>query len=176
VHINAIGLHNYAIICISEVVIEYMIKGFPLGPSSNSMYAAVNGRLIKSSESRIYDKQCQMWGLKNWKVLEAIKKAVESTKLPYAVELDCTFVFLHARLVGKKNQLKKLDAMNRMKNSIDNFCKVAQFDDSLIVGGAFKKITCDNSRDEQVIFNLRLTQLQTLDQILESVSFIQHNS
>ena len=136
-------------------------------PSSNNLYASVNGRLVKSKEGRVYSQTCDIWALKNFRVIEAIRKAVESTKYPFAIELDATFVFLNARIVGKNNKLKKIDASNRLKSLHDNFARLCHFDDSQIIGGAFEKVTCDNSRDEGVILKLRLAKLKTLTEVLE---------
>jgi hypothetical protein len=133
------------------------------------MYASVHGRLIKSKESREYRNYCQIWALRNMRVLNAVKDAISKTKLPHSIELDTIFCFLEARLITKKNTLKKLDATSRIKASHDEFCRILEIDDSVVTGGYFEKVTCDSSRDEGVLFRIRLSELRSVKSIKEPI-------
>lgn len=141
---------------------QYIIKGFPLSPTSNTLYAPVGGRLIKTAVGREYVARCNLWRIRNFRVVDDVQKLLKSMPEGTALRLDTTFVFLHGRLVGKKGQLKKIDFQNRQKSAVDCLFDVLKIDDSLITEGMSEKITCENSRDEQIIFKLSFSKLKTL--------------
>lgn len=147
--------------------LEFLFNTFPMPPTSNHMYASVQGRLIKSKESREYRQRCDFWALRNIRVLNAVRDAISKTSLPHTIELDTTFCFLEARLVSKKNTIKRLDATSRIKGSHDEFCRILEIDDSIITGGRFEKVSCESSNQEGVLFKIRLSKLRKLDEIKE---------
>lgn len=138
----------------------FTLKKIPLPPSSNQIYASVRGRLIKSQHARIYSNQCQIWALKNFKLLDMIKDHYKSET---TLEVNYIFVFHKQRLVGKKNQIKKLDAANRIKVIQDELAKMIGIDDSLFLKTTIEKVTCESESDQQVIIEIKAAELKSYE-------------
>ena len=129
-----------------------LLKRFPLPPSSNQLYASVNGRLIKSTEGRKYEASVDMYGLREFKILEQFKELVKPTDV---FNVDMYFVFMRDRLISKKESIKRLDATNRLK---------ARF-----VTGSYHKAYCRFPQDEQVIIVVKKTALLSLEESLDII-------
>lgn len=112
------------------------LHGFPLGPSSNQLYASVRGRLIKSFEGRKYAARCALWAANNRLQLLKLRNILKDKTL----RVDCIFVFPKEKLVTKKNTLKKLDWGNRLKSVHDELAKMIGVDDSHFVSGYCEKV------------------------------------
>jgi hypothetical protein len=144
----------------------FTLTRFPLPPSSNHLYASVGGRLVKSIEGRKYDSYLQLYKLRKFKDLETISKAFQEADI---LHIETTFVFAKNKIVGKKGQIKKLDASNRIKQLHDGLSKLIGIDDCRFVSGAFSKATCERENEEQVIVKISRSELLTLDQVLQGL-------
>lgn len=114
---------------------------FPIGPSSNQLYASFRGRLIKSSAGRAYSNQCAIWALKNKSALDKLREILRGKTL----RVDCAFVFPREKLITKKNTLKKLDFTNRIKVCQDELAKIIGVDDAHFISGYCQKMVGDDS-------------------------------
>lgn len=101
-----------------------------------------------------------MWALKNFKLLEMVKDHYKSQT---TLEVNYIFVFHKQRLVGKKNQIKKLDAANRIKVIQDELAKMIGIDDSLFLKTTIEKVTCENESDQQVIIEIKAAELKSYE-------------
>ena len=146
----------------------FVLTRLPLPPSSNQLYSSVKGRLIKSIEGRKYDNLIQLYKLKKFRDLEKIASSFGSDDL---LHIETIFIFNKNRIVGKKGQIKKLDASNRIKQLHDGLSTLLGIDDCRFVSGVFSKATCQNEKDEQVIVKITKSELLTLDQVTQGLSY-----
>lgn len=138
----------------------FVLKNYPLPPSSNDLYASVRGRLVKTKMARLYEFEVQSYKLNQHSFIEEIKSRLKDEM----IIVDCVFVFEKSRLISKENKLKKLDASNRLKICHDTLAKLIEIDDKNIVKGSFMKITCEHKHEEQVIiFISKMNKMITLD-------------
>lgn len=143
-----------------------LLKRFPLPPSSNQLYASVNGRLIKSTEGRKYDSLIDGYKLREFRILEQFKETVKPTDL---FNVDMHFIFMRDRLISKKDTIKRLDSTNRLKAAHDGLSKILDIDDCRFVTGSFSKNSCRFPHEEQVIITVKRSVLLTLDERLDLV-------
>lgn len=104
-------------------------------------------RLIKTPEARRYESGIQLYGLKFFRQIEAIKNVFQDKTLC----VDYYFVFHKSRVLTKKDALKRLDVANRVKIIQDCVSKLIQIDDCQFVSGKIEKLWCEDAKDEQVI-------------------------
>lgn len=140
-----------------------LLKGFPIPPSSNQMYASVNGRLIKSAEARRYLGLVQGYKIRKFREIDEFLKTVVDADV---FDVEMNFIFHRDRVIGKKNQIKKLDASNRLKASHDGLAEILDIDDSRFVSGSFKKCYTPFIQEEQVIIVVKKTAILSLDELL----------
>jgi hypothetical protein len=143
-----------------------LLKRFPLPPSSNKLYASVNGRLIKSVEGRRYDASVDMYRLKEFKVLDQFKETIKPTDV---FRVDMYFIFMKDRLVSKKDTIKRLDSSNRIKQTSDGLAKIIDVDDCRFITGSYHKAYCRFPQDEQVIIYVKKTALLSLEESLDLI-------
>lgn len=146
----------------------FILAKLPLPPSSNQLYSSVKGRLIKSIEGRKYDSLIQLYKLKKFRDIDKISNAFGPADL---LNIETIFVFNKNRIIGKKGQIKRLDASNRIKQLHDGLSTLLGIDDCRFVSGAFSKATCQDEKDEQVIVKITKSELLTLDQVNISLNF-----
>ncbi len=144
----------------------YILRNFPLPPSSNQLYASVRGRLIKSVEGRKYDAAVSLYKLRKFIDLDKITNAFSNAGI---LEIETIFVFHRKRIIGLKNQIKKLDTSNRIKPCHDGLARILEIDDCYFKAGKFSIATCDDPKDEQVIIIVNKSELKTLEQINSSI-------
>ncbi len=133
---------------------------FPLPPSSNQLYSSFRGRLIKSKIGRAYDVAVLVFELKNMKYISDISRTAKELK---TLKINTTFVFHRARVIGKKGQMKRIDASNRIKQVHDHLAKLIGIDDCYFVEGSFSKATCKDIKDERVIIEITKGDLVEYD-------------
>lgn len=143
-----------------------LLKRFPLPPSSNQLYASVNGRFIKSTEGRKYDAAVDMYAIREYKILDQFKEMIKETDV---FNVDMYFVFSRDRLITKKETIKKLDATNRLKASHDGLSKIIGVDDCRFITGSYHKVYCKFPQEEQVIIVVKKTALLSLEESLDLI-------
>lgn len=137
-----------------------ILTKFPMPPSSNGLYASFKGRFIKTVEGRRFDSSAKTFELMNCRKLDQIKAEMAKTKGFWFI--DTKFVFVRSRIIGKKGQIKRLDASNRIKQTHDALARIIGVDDCLFVSGAFSKASCEQENDEQVIITISIDNMTKL--------------
>jgi len=125
-----------------------ILKRFPMPPTSNRLLMPSRGRLIKSTEYRAYEQKVVSFHMRNVMNLAEIEHAFKGNKY---LRIDTLFVFAQKRLISKKNEVKSLDASNRIKIVHDVISKLIHIDDKYFTCGYFEKAFCENESEEQVI-------------------------
>lgn len=143
-----------------------LLKRFPLPPSSNQLYASVNGRFIKSTEGRKYDAAVDKYAIREYKILDQFKEMIKETDV---FNVDMYFVFSRDRLITKKETIKKLDATNRLKASHDGLSKIIGVDDCRFITGSYHKVYCKFPQEEQVIIVVKKTALLSLEESIDLI-------
>lgn len=128
-----------------------ILKKYPLPPTSNNLYSSVNGRLIKSKIARLYEFEVFNYSLRNINLINKIKNDFINCEL----KIDTYFIFNKKRLISKENNLKKIDASNRIKACHDSLSKITGIDDKNIISGHFEKVYCNDDFEEQVIIVIK---------------------
>lgn len=140
-----------------------MIIELIMCPTSNHQYVPVNGRLIKSSEMRSYDRQIDFLKLKYARKVDAFLEAVTDQS---KIKIDFVFVFPEKKYFCKDGSLRKFDSYNRLKATADSIAKIIGIDDSLFIDGRVLK-TYHNKDYETVFCKLSIIdKVPTLDEVL----------
>lgn len=142
--------------------VVFVLKDIPLPPSSNKLYSSVRGRLIKSIEGRKYASEINIYALKNFKIIDKIKKQIGPND---TLRIDRYFVFHKSRIISKQNEYKKLDATNRIKSADDGLSSLLGIDDKQFISGITEKVTCENEKDEQIIIHISIVKQRTYEDI-----------
>jgi Holliday junction resolvase RusA-like endonuclease len=149
---------------------QLILKNFPLGPSSNSIYACVNGRFIKSLEARKYSASVDIYKLRKY---HAIQNFISQISNDDIFQIDTHFVFQKNRILNKsknsKSKYKKLDTANRLKSALDGLSKILDIDDSRFFSGIYTKNYCENQADEQVIIVITKTCILSLEELIKKL-------
>lgn len=113
-----------------------VLQGLPMPPSSNRQYSTVitmkggfrQTRRVKSKEAVIYARSFQHWSIINSEKIKEARAAINT----WNTGLECTmyFIFPKEKLLTQKNQLKKLDVTNRIKQIHDLLSVALDIDDS----------------------------------------------
>lgn len=135
----------------------YYLKGFPMSPTSNTLYTPINSRLVKSNAGRMYESKVKFWSFSKFKLLQEIKSTFKDKHL----QVDCVFVFPKSRLVSKKHTLKRLDYSNRIKCVHDMLAELIDIDDSYFVSGTSKKAFGPDDR-EYINITISATELESV--------------
>lgn len=141
-----------------------IIKGFPLPPSSNKLYSAFKGRLVKSKGGREYDVKVDVFKIVYKRKLEAVKNEISKLNTN-ALKVSCIFVFHKNRIIGQKGQVKKLDVTNRVKQVHDNLAKIIEIDDCHFFETPIKKVICESEKDEQVIIIIEPSLIEKYEEM-----------
>lgn len=168
------GLKNQVLFFKNEII----LSGIPLPPSANEqlMTARPNGkrftRMIKTLKARAFDDDLRLWMLKNKDQIFQIRqhaKAMVSDETKTYLRVDCYFAFQNDRLFSKtkraKDFVKRLDANNRLKSSLDALSHILNIDDRYFWTGLCEKVSCDSAQDEQIIMKVSAWTAKTINQV-----------
>ncbi len=168
------GLKNQVLFFKDEII----LLGIPLPPSANEqlMTARPNGkrftRMIKTLKARAFDDDLRLWMLKNKSEIFEIRekaKAMISDDSKTFLRVDCYFAFQNDRLFSKtkkaKDFVKRLDANNRLKSSLDALSHILNIDDRYFWTGLCEKVSCESAHDEQVIIKVSAWTAKTISQV-----------
>ena len=129
-----------------------LFYGLPIPCTANRLFTLSRSRLIKSSDYRAYESQVVVFSLYNKLAIEKLKEYCKPFKF---LKVDTYFAFYRKKLIGLKGEIKSIDASNRIKIAHDVLSKLIDKDDKYFVCGHFEKIIIDDSKKEQVIFNIQ---------------------
>lgn len=133
-----------------------MVIKLPLCPSVNEYLMPANNRLIKTSIARAFEDR-----------INRIKKVPshrtlfeEATRIFTGrfLRVDTYYVFLKSRIIGKKNQIKVIDYLNRQKISFDCLSLCIEIDDKYFKSGFHELILCDSDEEQCIIFNITVQE------------------
>lgn len=143
-----------------------MIIELIMCPTSNHQYVPFNGRLIKSSEMRTYDKHIDLLKLKYCKKVDMFLDTFTDQSL---IKLDFVFVFPEKKYFCKDGSLRKFDSYNRIKATADSVAKIIGIDDSLFVDGRVLK-TYHKKDYETVYCKLEIiNKIPTIEEALNEI-------
>jgi hypothetical protein len=142
----------------------------PMPPSANRQLTLAHGRFIKNSEARIFDGKIKEYELRNWRIIEAAQKEINSwLDKGLGLEIELFFVFHESRVFTKgkkaKSRFKRIDSNNRIKSSIDAVARLLDFDDMVIFKETAHKVTCKCYSEEQLIVRINPYEFKTIEQI-----------
>jgi hypothetical protein len=151
---------------------NYLLK-FPLPHTVNSGFFVRNNRISKSDKSRHFDQHVAFFQLTHYRQLAQINKALEDILAKGSqIRVDTIFVFQKSRIIGKKHQVKAIDANNRIKPALDGLVKcLIGIDDKLFFAGYYEKVICEDPKDEQVIFTFSEHKMRTHDDVLKELGY-----
>jgi len=117
------------------------LNEIPMPPTANKRLIVANGRLIKSSECRAFDKAVQIWMIRQKsKLFEDRRKAKEWIDTCFMLKVDFCFYWPKTKLISKDGMPKKLDDSNRLKDAEDAVSEIIGIDDKWFIDKTLKKI------------------------------------
>lgn len=122
----------------------------PMPMTDNHRLMPFGNRLVKSSAYRIYEEKMKVFKIVHHKLLSEITEAMNNCN----VRVDTKICFNHNRVFTKKNSIKKIDHVNRLKICFDIISKLIEIDDSRFVEGFHSKCFCNNNKPEHVIISI----------------------
>lgn len=152
------------------------IIDFPLPPSVNNYLIPVAGklkwkgkgkpyataRMVKSTEHRQYETDCQLWALKYKRGLCALreeiiktKQLMEKEKLSFSLKMEY-FIFLAP---DQYNSVEHKDVDNFIKPLQDNLAKILNIDDRHIFQITAEKVLIDDP-NQKPCAAIRITRSQ----------------
>lgn len=124
-----------------------LLLKLPMPGTSNHQYVPVNGRLIKSSESRNYSKQIEIIKLRLHKQLDEFKSLLKKDTV---LKVDVYTVFPKKKFFTKDKSLRKFDHGNRLKPILDSVALLLNHDDSMFIDGRLVKTYHDD--DFEIVY------------------------
>ena len=110
-------------------------------PSANQRLVPVNGRLIKSSACRNFDKSVQVWMIRQRsKLFEDRRIVKEWIDSGFMLRVDFCFYWPKSKLMSKDGLPKKLDDSNRLKDAEDAVSEIIGIDDKWFIDKTLKKM------------------------------------
>lgn len=147
---------------------------FPLPPSINKSLKPLKstGRLVKTKEAQIWEKRVLAWSFKNYKDIDKCKVDLLNNKDP--LEMHLTFVLHKPRFITKEGIIKKgrLDCGNFEKSTTDAISKLIGVDDAFFNKKILQRVYCENESDQQVIIDIKTSNLVSLTVFLEQFACI----
>lgn len=138
-----------------------LLTRLPIPPTSNRFLIPAHGRLIKSPEARRYETTMRVYELKYFKQIEQIRELFAGK----TIRVDRYFVFDKARVISKKQTIKRLDTSNRIKILDDCISKLIGIDDCHFICGVAEKLWCEDPREEQVIVKISEYEIRQFKEV-----------
>ena len=131
------------------------LEKLPMPPSANQRMVPVNGRLIKSSDCRIYDKAIQIWMLREKSRLFETRKTIrEWVDHGFLLKIHADFYWPKEKLICKSGHPKKNDLDNRLKTLLDAVSDIIDLDDKYLIAIEAHKLHWPKNYEEvQVILS-----------------------
>ena len=121
-------------------------------------------RLIKTPDARAFDKELELYkknGSFRFKKhhIDYLHEVLNQNPLSGLV-VNCYFVFPKSKVISKANTIKKLDANNRLKSTLDAVSYLTEIDDSRFFTGICEKVICNKTISPYVIVTMEWTELR----------------
>jgi len=122
------------VVAVGVVVVVIKLDNLPMPSSSNHRLIPSRGRLIKSNEARLYDREIQIWSLRNKNKLVSYKIELrELIQKGFMLKVSVILNWEKSKLLTKKGEPKKNDLDNRLKSCLDAVSKLVEIDDKYII-------------------------------------------
>jgi hypothetical protein len=142
----------------------WILKNFPMSPSVNATHAVRSyggsARILKTQEGRLFDKQVEIWILRNQQLLHKIKPEIESAMKESQLKVMLYYCFNHSQLWTKDNRVKQLDTNNRIKPALDGISRAIGIDDRHIFAEEHEKVETDENPHIMVAIGLHKPALK----------------
>ncbi len=117
------------------------IKGYPLPPSANNLYAnnARTGGRFKTEKYKSYELEVARWARLNAYQLDPLRRIIEKMKPNWVFHVDRQFYQKPYRIMTKLGAPRKNDTSNRFKALDDTMSQLLGIDDSYFWCGSFDK-------------------------------------
>lgn len=116
------------------------IKGFPLPPSANELYANIPGRgRIKTEALKSFEAEVHYWSMKNQHLLLPARELCQSIGPGCFIRLHKFFYFRPHKILTKSGEPRKNDTSNRIKALEDVLAKLLGIDDKWFWAGNYDK-------------------------------------
>jgi Holliday junction resolvase RusA-like endonuclease len=140
-----------------------IFKQFPMAPSVNQCYAGKTRRYA-TKELKQFKKEAELWALKNKEQIVKAKKLIQDQDW---VEISIYICVMSQKLYTKKKMIKKWDASNRIKATLDALTKMLDKDDAhFFINRVEKVITLDQPH---LMITLKPTTIKTEVQVLNEL-------
>lgn len=119
---------------------EITIKGFPMPPSMNNLYAnRPNGGRFKTLGYKSFEQTVQWWCTQNAHQVDRLRDWVLHLPEKHGIRVDHIFHFLPHKIITKAGKPRKNDTWNRPKALHDVICEYLSIDDSFFWSGSVEK-------------------------------------
>lgn len=137
-------------------VASAVYSNLPMPHSVNRGFFVSRGRIIKSSDSRFFDKHMADWAAKNKKqITEASCLILSWVNSGMLLRVDVDFFFNKKRLFSKspkaKAAVKSVDLNNRLKPLLDWVARLSGVDDKFYFEHFLRKLPCQDGLEEHVM-------------------------
>lgn len=170
------------------------IDRFPLPPSVNEYLMPVAGRWTTDKKGRSYRKgrwvktdlhrkyvdACWIWARTNRIAFDTVqskildmKKDCEFRGKPFALRVDCWFVFHVERVFTEAGLPHRIDSDNRLKPCRDALAEILGIDDKYFFAGHCEKVTTRSKELECSIIRVVQMTPRTLEEIKALMNPIQ---
>ena len=128
---------------------KLIIKSLPIPPIANHRLVPVNGRLIKSKDSREFDKAIQLWILRQKSAIFPIRhKIKEWIDVGYCLKVDLKYTWEKSKIITKNGLPQRLDLDGRIKEILDALADIYDFDDKYVISLTASKTYWNKSWSE----------------------------
>lgn len=121
-------------------MIPFEIKGFPMPPSANALYA--NGKYggrFKSIKYREYEETVRLWCRDYQHILRTARNLINNLSHGEVLHVERSFYHQKGKIITKDGKPRKNDTSNRIKALDDVLSEILGTDDSLFWSGTYYK-------------------------------------
>lgn len=138
---------------------EFVIEGFPMPPSTNTLHTVARGRIIKAKTYREYEKKVTAWLVENQDVIKGVRGFVKDLA-PNVIHIDASFAMSKKDIIGVDGKPRRNDTSNRLKALHDVLSNIIiGIDDSYFWSGSFTKIAVASRSEACVNIRLKLRDI-----------------
>lgn len=115
------------------------IKGFPLPPSANALYANSDRGRFKTAAYKSFEQTVHYWALKNQHILNVVREMTLDIGPGEALRVDRIYHFRPHKIITKDKKPRRNDTSNRIKCLDDVLGLLLGIDDSYFWEGSYTK-------------------------------------
>lgn len=140
---------------------SFTIDQFPMPPSTNKLYAWVNGRMVKTRDYNEFERMAYKWITLNPTQLIGVRQFLKDFSEKHVIDVSTDFYFEKKRIVCQNGRPKRNDTSNRIKALHDVLSSIILgVDDCYFWSGVFNKFPLrEGEVDEHVKITFKLRML-----------------